>query len=157
MERPSTAIAARYGCTPAHNATSAIRAFERTGYRFDVMGDYGAFRDLQRHRMLTVQWQSLTPDLGAGIPEQVELAGCGDDYRRALLDLAYEEDSRAEVDMNVVMTGSGDFVEIQASAEGRPFAGAEMQDLLALAAAGIRFLNEEQRAVLPTNFLGRKR
>src|ERR1700749_3748841 len=41
---------------------------------------------------------------------------------RALLDLAYEEDSRAEVDMNVVMTGSGHFVEIQATAEGRPFA-----------------------------------
>jgi thymidylate synthase ThyX len=34
--------------------------------------------------MLTVQWQSLTPDLGAGVPEEVELAGCGDDYRRAL-------------------------------------------------------------------------
>jgi thymidylate synthase ThyX len=34
--------------------------------------------------MLTVQWQTLTPDLGAGVPEQVELAGCGDDYRRAL-------------------------------------------------------------------------
>ena len=50
---------------------------------------------------------------------------------RALLDLAYEEDSRAEVDMNVVMTGSGHFVEIQATAEGRPFAGSEMQDLLA--------------------------
>ena len=75
----------------------------------------------------------------------------------SLLDLCYEEDARAEVDMNVVMTGSGDFVEIQASAEGRPFAGAEMQDLLALAAAGIRRLNEEQRTVLPANFLGRKR
>ena len=48
---------------------------------------------------------------------------------RALLDLAYEEDSRAEVDMNVVMTGSGHFVEIQATAEGRPFSGSEMQDL----------------------------
>ena len=76
---------------------------------------------------------------------------------QALLDLAYEEDSRAEVDMNVVMTGSGDFVEIQASAEGRPFNGGEMQDLLALAAAGIRRLNEEQRTVLPAHFLGRKR
>jgi ribonuclease PH len=74
-----------------------------------------------------------------------------------LLDLCYEEDSRAEVDMNVVMTGSSDFVEIQASAEGRPFAGSEMQDLLALAAAGIRRLNEVQREVLPTGFLGRKR
>jgi ribonuclease PH len=71
-----------------------------------------------------------------------------------LLDLCYEEDSRADVDMNVVMTGSGDFVEIQATAEGRPFAGAEMQDLLALAAAGIRRLNDEQRAVLPAKFLG---
>jgi len=43
---------------------------------------------------------------------------------RALLDLAYEEDSRAEVDMNVVMTGGGHFVEIQATAEGRPFSAA---------------------------------
>jgi len=43
---------------------------------------------------------------------------------RALLDLAYEEDARAEVDMNVVMTGTGHFVEIQATAEGRPSAGA---------------------------------
>ncbi len=60
------------------------RGFEALRYRFEIVADYGAFRDLQRHRMLTVQWQSLTPDLGAGVPEQVELAGCGDDYRRAL-------------------------------------------------------------------------
>jgi ribonuclease PH len=71
----------------------------------------------------------------------------------ALLDLCYEEDSHAEVDMNVVMTGRGDFVEIQATAEGRPFTGGEMQDLLALAAAGIRRLGEEQRAILPARFL----
>jgi len=71
----------------------------------------------------------------------------------SMLDLAYEEDARAEVDMNVVMTGSGDFVEIQATAEGRPFTGGEMQDLLALAAAGIRRLSEEQRSVLPARFL----
>jgi thymidylate synthase ThyX len=60
------------------------RGLEALRYRFEIVADYGAFRDLQRHRMLTVQWQSLTPDLGADIPEQVELAGCGDDYRRAL-------------------------------------------------------------------------
>jgi ribonuclease PH len=71
----------------------------------------------------------------------------------ALLDLCYEEDSHAEVDMNVVMTGRGDFVEIQATAEGRPFTGGEMQDLLTLAAAGIRRLGEEQRAILPARFL----
>jgi len=76
---------------------------------------------------------------------------------RALLDLAYEEDSRAEVDMNVVMTGTGDFVEIQASAEGRPFTGSEMQDLLALAATGIRRLTEDQLAVLPMKFSARGR
>src|SRR5438477_12064966 len=74
---------------------------------------------------------------------------------RALLDLVYEEDSRAEVDMNVVMTGSGHFVEIQATAEGRPFSGSEMQDLLALAATGIRRLAESQRAILPAKFLTR--
>jgi thymidylate synthase ThyX len=60
------------------------RGFEALGYRFEIVADYGAFRDLQRHRMLTVQWQPLTPDLGAGVPEQVELAGCGEAYRRAL-------------------------------------------------------------------------
>jgi thymidylate synthase ThyX len=60
------------------------RGFEVLRYRFEIVSDYGAFRDLQRHRMLTPQWQTLTPDLGAGVPEQVELAGCGDEYRRAL-------------------------------------------------------------------------
>jgi len=60
----------------------------------------------------------------------------------ALLDLAYEEDSRAEVDMNVVMTGSGKFVEVQATAEGQPFGGAELQDMLSLAAAGIRRMTD---------------
>ncbi len=60
------------------------RGLEALRYRFEIVADYGAFRDLQRHRMLTVQWQALTPDLGAGVPEQVQLAGCGEDYRRAL-------------------------------------------------------------------------
>src|SRR5258708_28236457 len=73
---------------------------------------------------------------------------------QALLDLMYEEDARAEVDMNVVMTGSGDFVEIQATAEGRPFTGSEMQDLLALAAAGIRGGSEVKRSPPPAEVLG---
>ena len=60
------------------------RGFEALRYRFEVVADYGAFRDLQRHRMLTVQWQSLTPDLGAGVPEEVDVAGVGDEYRGAL-------------------------------------------------------------------------
>ena len=66
------------------------RGFEALRYRFEIVSDYGAFRDLQRHRMLTVQWQALTPDLGAEIPEEVVDAGCGDLYERAL------ERSRAE-------------------------------------------------------------
>ncbi len=69
------------------------RGFEAVGYRFEIVADYGAFRDLQRHRMLSVQWQALTPDLGAEVPEQVELAGCGDEYRRAL-ELSREEHER---------------------------------------------------------------
>jgi thymidylate synthase ThyX len=60
------------------------RGFEAVRYRFEIVSDYGAFRDLQRHRMLTVQWQTLTPALGAGVPEEVDAAGAGDDYRRAL-------------------------------------------------------------------------
>jgi thymidylate synthase ThyX len=51
------------------------RAFERTGYRFDVLSDYGAFRDLQRHRLLTIEWQSLTPNHGYVRPELIEQAG----------------------------------------------------------------------------------
>ncbi len=60
------------------------RGFEALRYRFEIVSDYGAFRDLQRHRMLTVQWQRLTPDLGAGVPEEVVAAGCGSAYKRAL-------------------------------------------------------------------------
>jgi ribonuclease PH len=74
-----------------------------------------------------------------------------------LLDLAYEEDSQAQVDMNVVMTGSGRFVEVQATAEGRPYTGAEMQQLLQLAAIGIRVLTEAQQELLHMDFSTRSR
>jgi thymidylate synthase ThyX len=60
------------------------RGFEAVRYRFEVVSDYGAFRDLQRHRMLTVQWQPLTPYLGAGVPAELGDAGVADDYRAAL-------------------------------------------------------------------------
>jgi hypothetical protein len=60
------------------------RAFERVDYRFDVLADYGAFRDLQRHRMLTVEWQPLSPRHGYSRPEAVELAGLADDYDEAM-------------------------------------------------------------------------
>jgi len=69
-----------------------------------------------------------------------------------LLDLAYDEDSRAQVDMNVVMTGGGEFVEVQASAEARPYTSHELEKLLDLAASGIRHLTKLQRELLRMNF-----
>jgi len=65
-----------------------------------------------------------------------------------LLDLEYTEDSACDTDMNVVMTGSGGFVEVQGTAEGAPFSRAEMDALLALADKGIRELNALQRRSL---------
>jgi ribonuclease PH len=65
-----------------------------------------------------------------------------------VLDLPYHEDSRAEVDMNVAMTDSGGFVELQGTAEGVPFTRAQLDGLLDLAARGIRELFEHQRAAL---------
>ena len=65
-----------------------------------------------------------------------------------LLDLAYEEDSRAEVDMNVIKTGDGRFVEVQGTAEGAPFSRGALDELLELAGRGIAELVEHQRAVV---------
>ena len=69
------------------------RGFEALRYRFEVVSDYGAFRDLQRHRMLTIAWQRLSPDLGAGVPLELEDAGVADAYR-AGLERSREEHAR---------------------------------------------------------------
>ncbi|MDQ1439353.1 MAG: ribonuclease [Acidimicrobiaceae bacterium] len=68
----------------------------------------------------------------------------------ALLDLDYSEDVRAEVDMNVAMTGSGRFVEVQGTAEGMPFSRSELDDLLGLAEHGIASILDMQSAVVAT-------
>jgi thymidylate synthase-like protein len=60
------------------------RAFERTTYRFDVLTDYGAFRDLQRHRLLTLEWQPLTPRHGFIEPDAIAEAGARDDWNRVM-------------------------------------------------------------------------
>jgi hypothetical protein len=60
------------------------RAFERTDYRFEIVSDYGAFRDLQRHRLLTIEWQPLTVDLGFDVPEVVVEAGLSERYQDSL-------------------------------------------------------------------------
>ena len=69
------------------------RAFERTSYRFDVLGDYGAFRDLQRHRLLTLEWQRLTPRHGFILPEAGAEAGAEGDFRRVLEESAALHDA----------------------------------------------------------------
>ncbi len=99
--------------------------------------------------------------VGAGILRSVPLidsiaaTSVGIVADELLLDLAYEEDSRAQVDMNVVMTGGGKFVEVQASAEARPYTSHELEQLLDLAAGGIRSLAKAQQELLHMNFRGR--
>ncbi|OLC45171.1 MAG: thymidylate synthase [Acidobacteria bacterium 13_1_40CM_65_14] len=65
------------------------RAFERTRYRFDILADYGAFRDLQRHRLLTLEWQPLSTRHGYTEPAAIEDAGALDDWR-AVMDRSAE-------------------------------------------------------------------
>lgn len=60
------------------------RALERTGYRFDVLGDYGAFRDLQRHRLLTIEWQPLSTHHGYAMSEAVAEAGAEGAWRAVM-------------------------------------------------------------------------
>jgi hypothetical protein len=74
------------------------RAFERTTYRFDVLTDYGAFRDLQRHRLLTIEWQPLTTRHGITEPEAIRDAGAGDDWDRVM---------DASADLHEALSSSG--------------------------------------------------
>jgi len=78
------------------------RAFERTSYRFDVLTDYGAFRDLQRHRLLTLEWQPLTPRHGFVQPEAIAEAGALDDWNRVMERSAALHDSMIDAGLNAV-------------------------------------------------------
>jgi thymidylate synthase ThyX len=78
------------------------RAFERTRYRFDVLTDYGAFRDLQRHRMLTLEWQPLTPRHGYNLPEAVAEAGALEDWRRVMEQSAAVYEALGEHGLNAI-------------------------------------------------------
>jgi thymidylate synthase ThyX len=71
------------------------RAFERTVYRFDVLGDYGAFRDLQRHRLLTLEWQALSTRHGYVTPDELAEAGALGDWRRVMEESAALHDMLA--------------------------------------------------------------
>ena len=74
----------RYAGERANRRHRPGRALERSSYRFDVVSDYGAFRDLQRHRLLTIEWQALTPYHGYTMPEAVTEAGAAGAYEEAM-------------------------------------------------------------------------
>jgi ribonuclease PH len=84
----------------------------------------------------------------------VAAVSCGMVAGRALLDLDYSEDSTAEVDANVVMTGDGGLIEVQATAERTPLSRAHLDDLLALAEAGIEQLRSAQERAIATATAG---
>lgn len=65
------------------------RAFERTSYCFDILSDYGAFRDLQRHRMLSLEWQSLSSRHGYTQPSAIAAVGATDDWHRVMAEAAW--------------------------------------------------------------------
>jgi ribonuclease PH len=97
-----------------------------------------AMRNLKKRGMLTS-----IPMKGAVAATSVGVLG-----RDALLDLCYEEDSKAEVDFNVVMTDRGEFVEIQGTAEGKPFSKETVDNLLKLAGKGVKRLFNIQKSVI---------
>ncbi|HXJ65334.1 MAG TPA: FAD-dependent thymidylate synthase [Actinomycetota bacterium] len=77
-------VLAAYVGTRRNRRHKPGRAFERTSYRFDVLCDYGAFRDLQRHRLLTLEWQRLSTEHGYSVPEELEELGAAADWRRVM-------------------------------------------------------------------------
>lgn len=98
-----------------------------------------ALRVLQKRKVLLV-WP---------VRDYVAAVSVGYVKGKPVLDLCYEEDSNAEVDMNVVMTGSGKFVEVQGTAEGKAFDKAQMDRMMALAKKGIGHLIRMQRKSAP--------
>jgi ribonuclease PH len=107
-----------------------------------ITGAYVAFA-LACRRLLRVNKIERSP-----LTDEVAAVSVGIVEGVPLLDLKYDEDSRAEVDMNVICTGDGRFIEVQGTAEGAPFTREEMDQLLLLAGQGIEQLIQAQRAAL---------
>ncbi|HHJ12797.1 MAG TPA: ribonuclease PH [Gammaproteobacteria bacterium] len=107
-----------------------------------ITGGYVALADAIGHLLKRGELKE-TPLLG-----QVASVSVGIYQGTPVLDLDYPEDSNAETDMNVVMTDAGHFIEVQGTAEGHPFSGEEMNQMLALARKGIGELCQIQRAAL---------
>jgi thymidylate synthase ThyX len=145
------------------------RALEATSYRFEVVCDYGAFRDLQRHRLLTIEWQPLSTALGYEVPPLVEEAGLADRYVESLersrslheaLKPVFPEESayavalaynvRFQIEMNA--REAMHLIELRSSPQGHPAyrrIAAEMHRLIAeeaghrLIAGAMSFLDRE--------------
>src|SRR5512143_352966 len=107
-----------------------------------ITGAYMALADALRHikKQGLIQTVPITDFLAA--------ISVGIVDGKPMLDLCYVEDSSAEVDMNLVMTGKGGIVEVQGTAEGKPFSKSELGKLLALGEKGIRTLIRKQREAL---------
>jgi thymidylate synthase ThyX len=84
VEERARVLRAYVGDRSANRRHRPGRAFEHATYRFDVLTDYGAFRDLQRHRMLTLDWQAFTPDHGYATPPLVAELGAGEAWDRVM-------------------------------------------------------------------------
>jgi ribonuclease PH len=107
-----------------------------------ITGAYIALVDALRH----VKKQGLIEHLP--VLDYLAAVSVGIVDGKPLLDLCYTEDSSAEVDMNLVMTGKGGIVEIQGTAEGEPFSKAELAKLLALGDKGVKALVKKQQELL---------
>jgi len=147
------------------------RAFERTGYRFDVLADYGAFRDLQRHRMLTIEWQPLSPRHGYDVPDAIEEAGLTAKFEEAMARSADLHDAlagpfpeqasyavslayRIRFVMQMNAREAMHLLELRTSPQGHPAyrqVGQEMHRLIA-EEAGHRALAESMRFVDHTTY-----
>ena len=113
-----------------------------------ITGGYVAL-ELALRRLLSEQLLDAVPLTGS-----VAAVSCGMVDGQALLDLDYAEDSEAEVDANVVMTGDGGLVEVQATGERTPLSRASLDELLALAAAGIEQLRAAQQEAVAAGAVG---
>ena len=107
-----------------------------------ISGAYVALHDALTRLGLATPWRTFPVTEGCAAVSVGVIDGV------PMLDLDYSEDVRAEVDMNVVMTASGRFVEVQGTAEGQPFSRTDLDDLLGLAELGIGQIMEAQAAVL---------
>ncbi|HLS61880.1 MAG TPA: ribonuclease PH [Ruania sp.] len=117
-----------------------------------ITGAYVALAD-------AIEWgraHEAVPEQARVLTDSVAAVSVGIIDGTPMLDLPYTEDVRAETDMNVVVTGSGDFVEVQGTAEGTPFRRAELDQLLDLAVAGCAELTTAQQAALTRHLVRRE-